>query len=110
MTQKPKMFCRSAALLAPLLLAACTIPGVGEPIDREGLWRATGVNEANLRAMVADPAHLSRGVEAQTPARGEPAALAAQRLGFPSTPAAGVATSPGLPALPITGTRQRGGT
>ena len=109
MTRKPKMLCRSAALLAPVLLAGCGTTGFVEPIDREGMWRPTGVNEANLRVMVADPAHLSRGVEADTPARGEPAALAARRLGFPSTPAAGVSTGPGLPALPITGTRQRGG-
>lgn len=109
MMRKPKMFCRSAVLLVPVLLAACTTPAVVDPFDRDGMWRPTGVNEANLRAMVADPAHLSRGVAAQTPARGEAAALAAQRLGFPSTPAAGVPAGPGLPALPITGTRQRGG-
>jgi len=109
MTRKPNMRWRSAVWLAPVLLAGCTAPDSGDVIDREGMWRPTGVNEANLRAMVADPAHLSRGVEAETLARGEPAALAGRRLGFPSTPPAGVSTGPGLPALPITGTRERGG-
>lgn len=102
------MLWRSAVLLAPLLLAACTAPGGVEPIDREGMWRPSGVNDANLRAMIADPSHLSRGVQAAAPARGEAAALAAQRLGFPSNPPRGGSTGPGLPALPESGTRERG--
>ncbi len=33
-----------------------------DPYSREGIWRPSGTNEANLRAMVANPADLARGV------------------------------------------------
>jgi type IV pilus biogenesis protein CpaD/CtpE len=55
--------------LAPILaaaamaaLAACT----DDPFDRPGTVAPRGFNEANLRAMVVEPAHLSRGVDATT--------------------------------------------
>lgn len=51
------------SLLAVLLLAGCS--SLPDPVDRPGTWRATGVNESNLRQMVVDPAHLSRGVAAR---------------------------------------------
>ena len=62
--------------LGPLWLAACATPD----FERPGTWRATGVNDANLRAMVVDPADLRRGVEAPTAARGQAAAAAVTQL------------------------------
>jgi hypothetical protein len=82
--------------MAALFLGGCAV----EPWDRDGAWRATGTNDANLRAMIVDPAHLSRGAQPATPARAEAAALAAGRLAFPSTPSAGVPTSAGMSGLP----------
>jgi hypothetical protein len=61
-----------ASLLAVLLLAGCDI-------NRPGTWQASGVNDANLRAMLAEPAHAVRGVSARTE-RGQPASLAIRRL------------------------------
>jgi len=51
---------RLLPLLALVLAAGCA--GAADPFAREGTWRARQVNEANLRAMIADPAHLDRGV------------------------------------------------
>ncbi|PWS34200.1 hypothetical protein DFH01_26600 [Falsiroseomonas bella] len=97
----------------PLALAAgaCTDP---EPFTRPGTWQATGANDANLRAMIANPADLQRGQAPATAARGEAAAIAAARLGAPSASgqggenggggggAGGAAGQPvrGIPALP----------
>lgn len=65
-----------SALLVLLLAAGCA----GEEVlDRPGTFRATGANDANLRAMVADPAHLHRGVGAPG-ARGAAAASAVDLL------------------------------
>ncbi|MCK8785750.1 CpaD family pilus assembly protein [Roseomonas sp. NAR14] len=54
---------RLLPLLTPLslalLVAACE--GPADPFHAEGRWRPAGANEANLRAMVADPADLVRG-------------------------------------------------
>ncbi|MBV1798608.1 hypothetical protein [Siccirubricoccus sp. G192] len=63
----------SLPLLA--LLAGCT----QDPFERPGTVRARGVNDANLRAMVTDPAHLQRGAEAFT-SRGAAAADPVARL------------------------------
>ena len=52
-------------VLAPVL-AGCTVPPYSDPFDRPGSWQPSGVNDANLRAMVAEPSHLQRGVGAQT--------------------------------------------
>lgn len=65
-----------AALLFGLLLVACAGP---DPFDREGTWRARHVNDANLRRMIADPAHLDRGV-GDDRGRARQAADAIQRL------------------------------
>jgi hypothetical protein len=62
-------------LLLPLAAAACGT----DPYDRPGTFRLQGVNDANLRAMVADPAHRQRGAEALT-ARGTAAAAPVERL------------------------------
>jgi hypothetical protein len=48
----------AAAAAAAALLAACT----DDPFERPGTMAPRGLNEANLRAMVVDPAHLRRGV------------------------------------------------
>jgi hypothetical protein len=65
-------------ILLPLLLA---IAGCGplDPYKREGAWRPAGVNDANLTAMVVEPAELQRGVAAEG-ALGETAAAAVERL------------------------------
>ena len=51
-----------AAAAAAAALAACT----DDPFERPGTVAPRGFNEANLRAMVVEPAHLSRGVDAAT--------------------------------------------
>ena len=55
---------RAVALLGGALLAlgACT----DDPFERPGTWRATGVNDANMRAQIVDPAQLQRGAGAGT--------------------------------------------
>jgi hypothetical protein len=55
------MRCMMPVLVA-LLLAGCA--DMNNPSERQGSWRPTGVNDQNLRAMVAEPAHLQRGVGA----------------------------------------------
>jgi hypothetical protein len=62
-----------APLLAALLLLA------GCDYERPGTWRATGVNDANLAAMLAEPGHAVRGVAAPNE-RGQPASAAVWRL------------------------------
>ncbi|MFH5925636.1 hypothetical protein [Roseomonas xinghualingensis] len=62
-------------LTSALLLASCG----PEAVDRPGTWQATGLNDRNLRAMLADPAHAGRGTGA-VGSRGDTAAAAAQRL------------------------------
>lgn len=88
----------SALLWLPLALAAA---GCGpEPYDRPGTWRATGANERNLRAMVADPAHLTRGTQPAVPTRGEAAAGAAALAGPPRDQGPGATGPNRIPALP----------
>jgi hypothetical protein len=50
-----------------------------DPIDRPGTWRATGANDHNLRAMIVNPADLTRGATASMD-RGNAGANAATRL------------------------------
>lgn len=64
-----------ATLLALLLASGCA----ARDFERVGTWSATGVNDANLRAMVADPATLTRGIGATT-SRGLVAGQAVSRL------------------------------
>ena len=63
-------------LVMILPLAGCRAPN---DFARPGTWQATGVNEANLAAMLADPGHQVRGAAAATD-RGQPASLAIRRL------------------------------
>jgi len=64
----------SALLLAPLL-GACNY----DPALRPGTWLPTGVNDANLAAMVANPADLY-GNRGSPYSRGSAAAPAVNRL------------------------------
>ena len=50
------------AAAAAASLAACT----DDPFERPGTVAPRGFNDANLRAMVVDPAHLRRGTGAAT--------------------------------------------
>ncbi len=50
---------RMMGISALLVLVGCADT---DPYTREGVWRPSGTNEANLRAMVANPADLARGV------------------------------------------------
>ena len=85
------------ALLAGIValpLGACT----DDPFERPGTWRPAGVNEANLRAQVVDPAMLERGVGASTD-RGQQGAApittleAGKRPAVPTTRLTGVGFS-----------------
>lgn len=67
---------RAAVLFGLLLVVGCA---GGDPFDREGTWRVRHVNDANLRQMIADPAHLDRGV-GDDRGRARQAANAIQRL------------------------------
>ena len=64
------------AALPLLLLAGCSQI---DPLTKEGVWRPTGANDANLRAMVAVPSDLAYGRAART-SNGELAARAVERL------------------------------
>lgn len=68
--------------LALLLgVAGCAPDTYFPPTDfeRAGTWQAEGVNDRNLRTMVADPSHLTRGVGAATD-RGAAGAAAVRAL------------------------------
>lgn len=68
--------------LAPLLVAAVLLGGcadVSDPYRAEGRWRPSGVNEANLRAMLAEPRDVVRG-RGTTEADGQRAAAPVERL------------------------------
>jgi hypothetical protein len=84
----------SAVLLGTLALAGCTT--IIDPFQREGVWRPSGVNDANLASQVANPADLAQGredargsvrtstraVERLWTAAPAPAAQATQAAGF----------------------------
>ena len=83
----------SLLLLSPFLLAGtAALCGCTDPYQREGTWHATGVNEANLRALVADPSDLERGVSHRG-TDGQLAAVAVARL------RAGLAKTPDSPSI-----------
>ncbi|WPB83915.1 hypothetical protein [Sediminicoccus rosea] len=66
---------RALAALLCLALPACA----PTDFDRPYTWHATGVNDVNLRAMLADPRHAVSGVAAATD-RARPGVDAIQRL------------------------------
>lgn len=72
------MSMRAGPILALAILTASCAPDTYFPpndYDRAGTWQAQGINDRNLRAMVADPAHLQQGVGAATD-RGQAGAAA----------------------------------
>lgn len=96
-------------LVLAVWLAGC---GTGEDFSRRGTWQPVGANDANLRTMLAEPAHAVRGVAAPTE-RGQPASLAIRRLELdrrrplPDSRAAeiGAVATPGTPAMEPTNGR-----
>ncbi len=64
------------AALPLLVLGGCAQI---DPLTKEGIWRPTGANDANLRAMVAVPSDLAYGRAART-SDGRSAAQAVERL------------------------------
>ncbi|MDA8051439.1 MAG: hypothetical protein M0002_15800 [Rhodospirillales bacterium] len=69
-----------------LLLAASGCTMAGDPMMRAGTWHPTGVNAANLAAMVANPHDLVQGEDANgTP--GPVAVLPVARLRADKVPA-----------------------
>ncbi len=90
-----RLLLRAALLLIPLTAAGCDAI---DPYARPGVWTPTGASEANLRAMVANPADLVQGAgESGTP--GEPAAgaVAAWRADHAKPLPAGDTAQPGQP-------------
>lgn len=69
------MLRRRLLCIVVLALAGCDAT---DPYLREGVWRPNGANEANLRAMVASPSDLVRGV-ASVDGNGQQAAAALDR-------------------------------
>lgn len=67
---------RSIVAAALLALGGCADI---DPLTRPGVWRPTGANDANLRAMVAVPGDLAQGFGA-TYGDGHRAARAVERL------------------------------
>ena len=64
------------AVLPLLVLAGCSQI---DPLTKEGVWRPTGANDVNLRAMIAVPSDLAYGRAART-SNGDQAARAVERL------------------------------
>ena len=72
-------FCVLASIVALSGLSVSGCDYLGDPYARPGTWTPTGVNTANLQAMVAVPADLQSGRGDDT-ALGQTAAAAVQRL------------------------------
>ncbi len=68
-----------ALLMLPTVLLTALGGCTQDPFERPGTWKPIGANEHNLRAMVASPDHLERGVAADTE-RGSAASTAVTRL------------------------------
>jgi hypothetical protein len=66
---------RAVSLTPLLLLVACG----GGDYSRPGTWKPAGVNDRNIQVMLADPAHATRGAEAQDE-RGTAGTVAIDRL------------------------------
>jgi hypothetical protein len=86
---------RVSLLIGVLLIAGCADSALFDPYKREGTWVPTGANDANLRAMVANPhdlvegtgEHASSGAEAAPPVA---RVLAGKRYPLPQLNAASV--------------------
>ena len=86
-----------AALIAGLLLAPLTGCAL-DPYARDGTWSASGVNDANLRIMAADPRDLAvgRGVDTDLAVEAVPPVgrlLSGQRLPLSTESASGLGSS-----------------
>ncbi len=66
---------RIGAMVLLLGLVGC----IDDPFERPGTWQPAGVNDRNLRAMIADPEDLERG-SAALRERGAAGSNAATRL------------------------------
>jgi hypothetical protein len=82
-------------LTGALLVAGCNTPDLTDPSLRPGTYNPTGVNDANLRAMVANPHDLVEGTGpgASTGAEAAPPVarvLAGKRYPLPNLNAATV--------------------
>jgi hypothetical protein len=72
--------CRLSVLLCLFMMAgAAALCGCSDPYLREGTWHATGVNNDNLRVLVANPTDLEWGVS-QPGTDGQLAAAAVARF------------------------------
>lgn len=91
---------RTTAILGLALALGACAPGTYFPpsdIDRAGTWQAEGINDRNLRAQVADPAHLTHGAAAATD-RGQAGVAGVRQL-----------YGGRRPQLPVSGLSQIGG-
>lgn len=77
-----------------LVLAGCTR---SDPFTTRGTWQATGANDANLRAMAANPADLRSGAAARS-SRGDAAATPIAQLRAGRRPALVQATGTTTPS------------
>lgn len=89
----PSSVLRLSVTALLLSLAGC----IDNSFERPGTWQPAGVNDRNLRAMIADPDDLERG-SAALRERGAAGANAATRL-----------LTEQRRALPVTSSRQVGG-
>ncbi len=64
--------------LPALLLASLAGCAATDPLTREGAWHPVGANDANLRAMIADPQDLVNGVPSRLADGGMAAAAVAR--------------------------------
>ena len=99
---RPSHTCILAAAAA--VLTACT----SDPFERPGTVAPRGFNDANLRAMVVDPAHLRRGVEAST-SRGDAGSRPVDLLRSGKRPALSSSSSTSVPIAIINGGSGNGG-
>ena len=83
--------------LLPLLAGCAGNPLSGDPMQRPGTWAPTGDNDANLRAMIADPHDLQAGADLPG------------SLGVEAAPAVGRLLTGRLPPLPDEPTSSLGG-
>src|SRR5262249_38782134 len=74
-----RMPIRLLMCVAVLSLGACGLTDMIDPYQRQGMWRPDDANEDNLRAMVASPSDLVRGVSSNG-SDGQQAAAALDRV------------------------------
>jgi hypothetical protein len=65
--------------ILPILMLPCLLAACADDMARPGTWRASGVNDANLRVMAEDPRDLRQG-RAAFDERGQAGAVAIERL------------------------------